>query len=86
MRLPNAQLAVIRIEKLLDYSLNPLHEAGKHKARVFKSALGITADDASWLRSKILQIVLDAEAVPHGETVFGRKYVVDIGIEHDEPL
>jgi hypothetical protein len=41
MKLPNAEKAFIDNKKLLDYCLNPLHEEGKHKARVFQSALGI---------------------------------------------
>jgi alpha-glucuronidase len=34
--------------KLRD-SLNPHHEDGKSKARVFKSVLGVSRDDAEWL-------------------------------------
>ena len=33
-KLPNADRAVVDLGKLRDYSLNPLHEVGKHKARV----------------------------------------------------
>src|SRR5713226_9416921 len=82
MRLPNADRAVVRIEKLVDYSLNPWHEGGKHKARVFRSTLGITIDDADWLREKILELVLETDALPGARSVFGQKYVVDILIEH----
>ena len=32
--------------KLRDYSLDPVHSKGKHKARVFASALGLTRNDA----------------------------------------
>ena len=34
MNLPNGDRAIIPIEKLLDYCLNPEHSKGKHKARV----------------------------------------------------
>ena len=44
-KLPNAERAVVDIAKLRDYSLNPTHDVGKHKARVFRSALGLTVDD-----------------------------------------
>ena len=54
MKLPNADRAVIEIEKLRDYSLNPNHPKGKHKARVFLAALGLKADDAEALREKIM--------------------------------
>jgi uncharacterized protein DUF6883 len=79
MRLPNAARAVVEIGKLRDYSLNPQHEVGKHKARVFRSALGLTPDDAVWLREFILNAVRDEEVVS-GPTPspFGEKYVVDI--------
>jgi hypothetical protein len=35
MKLPNAEKAVVDIVKLRDYSLNPHHPEGKHKARAF---------------------------------------------------
>jgi hypothetical protein len=47
MELPNGDRAVIPIEKIIGYCLNPNHPKGKHKARVFKSVLNITNDDAS---------------------------------------
>ena len=81
MRLPNAERAVVDIGKLRDYSLNPQHEAGKHKARVFKAALGITADDAMWLRDRILEAVLTEEATARPESPFGVNFTVDILVE-----
>jgi hypothetical protein len=41
-KLPNGERAVIGIEKLREYSLNPLHSRGRHKARVFWAALALT--------------------------------------------
>ena len=35
MFLPNPSLAVVELAKLTDYCLDPAHEDGKHKARVF---------------------------------------------------
>jgi hypothetical protein len=55
MQLPNSDRAVVEIEKLRDYSLNPNHPVGKHKARAFKAALGITLEDAAWLRDRALE-------------------------------
>jgi hypothetical protein len=46
MQLPNSDGAVVDIRKLRDYCLNPLHDEGKHKARLFASALGMTVADA----------------------------------------
>ena len=39
--LPGYEKAVIPIQKLRTYALNADHPEGKHKARVFKAALGI---------------------------------------------
>jgi hypothetical protein len=38
--LHNARAAVIERSKVTRYCLDPDHEDGRHKARVFKSALG----------------------------------------------
>lgn len=84
MKLPAAERAVVEIEKLLTYSLNPEHELGKHKAVVFKAALGITLDDAEWLRETILRQVIDAEAAPGPASPFGEKYVVDMEVTRGE--
>jgi hypothetical protein len=78
MRLPNVERAVIDIAKLRTYSLNPLHEAGQHKARVFQAALSISVDDAEWLRETLLRAVIDGEAVASEPSSFGTKYVVDV--------
>jgi hypothetical protein len=83
-KLPNAERAVVDIGKLRDYSLNQEHEVGKHKARVFKAALGITIDDAEWLREVILQVVLEEEAEEGPPSIFGRKYVVDVMVTYGE--
>ena len=49
MILPNAASAFLDIRKLTDYVLDSDHSLGRHKARVFKAALGITSVDAAWL-------------------------------------
>jgi hypothetical protein len=41
MKIPNADRAVVDIRKLRDYCLNPQHDEGKHKARLFAVALGM---------------------------------------------
>jgi hypothetical protein len=82
MKLPNPHKAVVEIEKLRDYSLNPNHPIGKHKARVFTSALHLTMQDAAWLRERALGIALTSEAVQGLPSVFGHKYVIDSVIDH----
>jgi hypothetical protein len=77
MRLPNAEQAVVDIRKLRDYSLNPEHELGGHKARVFRAALGLTADDAEWLRDEVLRIAREVDARVGHPSPFGVTYVID---------
>ena len=84
MRLPNAENAVLDIEKLRDYCLNPNHPEGKHKARVFFDKLGIRQNDAEDLRNAILEGVLVAEAVEQKQSSFGRRFVVDLVISRGE--
>jgi hypothetical protein len=54
MKLPHPGRAVVEIEKLRDYCLSMSHPRGRHKAKVFESVLGITADDAEELRQALL--------------------------------
>jgi hypothetical protein len=62
MLIPNAGKAVVDIRKLRDYCLNPEHNDGKHKARIFLSTLGMTADNAEELRQILLEVVQAHEA------------------------
>ena len=75
--LPNRDRAVVDLAKLRDYCLNPYHEDGKHKARVFKSALGVDRADAAWLRVRILEAVATRPAVLTANSPFGVLYVLD---------
>ena len=85
-KLPNADKAIVPIQKIRDYSLNPNHDKGKHKARVFASALGFTAKDAPLLREKILQEILQTEATLNSTDEHGSRYTVDFAIEGLENL
>ena len=82
MRMPNSHKAVVEIEKLRDYSLNSNHPVGKHKARVFRAALGITVKEAGWLRERALETVLGDDAKAQPASVFGAKYVIDSVLEY----
>lgn len=82
MKLPNAERAVVEIAKLRDYSLNPSHDAGQHKARVFRAALGLAVEDAEWLRERVLRAAREEEAVGGPPSVFGDKYVVDVVVAY----
>lgn len=74
MKLPNGERANLGT-KLEDYSLNPLHRHGQHKARVFQSVLGITSENSSVLRDALRQAAANSDqAVHRGHNGFGTVY------------
>ena len=80
MLLPNLDRATIDPRKLVDYALNPNHPEGRHKARVFLSALGITAADGDWLANSILSSLSRSEAILQETVRWGRIFRVDMEI------
>ncbi|MEH2113726.1 DUF6883 domain-containing protein [Nostoc sp.] len=79
--IPNAENAVVDIRKLRDYCLNPEHDEGKHKARLFSSILGITTDNAEELRQIILEEVKTQEVRLGRRDEFGQRYTLDFTLE-----
>jgi hypothetical protein len=79
MRLPNGERAIADLTKLRDYVLSPTHPRGR-KARVFLSALGMTAADADELRIYLLEAARAGEAVQGIADEFGNRYTVDFEI------
>lgn len=77
MRLPNAAQAIVEIEKLRDYCLSDNHPRGKHKARVFESALGLTASDANELRDAIISAIQAEEAITGEQDEYGQRFTLD---------
>ncbi|HEV2913079.1 MAG TPA: hypothetical protein VGX92_07175 [Pyrinomonadaceae bacterium] len=75
--MPNADRAVVELGKLRNYSLNPKHREGKHKARRFAALLGFTAAGAERLREMILAAVQTQEAVQGATDEHGTRYTVD---------
>jgi len=82
---PNAlsgyEKASIPRAKLEDYLLNPAHPVGKHKAKVFESALGF--DQSSWelLEMAIRNELPYNEALSTKDDLYGRRYNVTITIK-----
>ena len=76
--LPNHERAVIPEAKLRDYVLNPAHDVGGHKARLFAAILGITAHNRSILAQAILSGLSEAPAVQRGRILHGDLYQVDM--------
>ena len=81
MKIPNAEHAVVDIRKLRDYCLNPQHNTGKHKARLFASVLGMSSDDAEELRSALLEAVRTHEAQLGERDRRGQRYTVDFTLD-----
>lgn len=81
MLIPNANNAVVDIRKLRDYCLNPEHDDGKHKARLFLSILGMKSENAEELREILLEVVKTHEAQLGRQDQFGQRYTLDFTIE-----
>jgi len=77
MKLPNADRASVDITKLTGYCLNPLHPRGRHKARVFKAALGIDQSGAELLKIFLLQAAREGQAIAAENDEFGKRFFVD---------
>ncbi len=83
MKLPNGDRADLGT-KLEDYSLNPLHRHGQHKARVFESALGITLANKEILSQALLaQAANSNEFTALGDNGFGKTYVLRFRLATD---
>lgn len=81
MRVPFAENAEIDIRKLSDYVLNPGHANGRHKAILWSSALGITAEDAAELSAALLDAVIANNAAIGKVDYYGQRYTVDFLLE-----
>lgn len=81
MLIPNSENAVVDIRKLRDYCLNLEHADGKHKARLFSSILGMTADNAEELRQILLEAARVQPAQLGRQDEFGQRYTLDFTIE-----
>jgi hypothetical protein len=70
---------VVEIAKLRDYCLSDTHPRGRHKARVFRSRLGLTAGDAELLRRTLLDAAHNRQdqLQPTDADEFGQRYVLD---------
>jgi hypothetical protein len=79
MKLPHGETAIVDIEKLAGYCLNPEHPRGKHKARVF-ATLGFTIDNAHELRAALLDAAANADAQRAASDQFGDRFVIEFEI------
>jgi len=80
MLIPNAENAVVDIRKLRGYCLNPAHDDAKHKAGLFSSIVGMTADNAEELRQILLEVIQTYEAELGRRDELGKRYIVDFSM------
>ena len=82
MKLPNGDKAFVNIAKLRDYSLDPAHKEGRHKARVFAAALGLTRNDVDWLRDQLMAAARTSDCRPGWKTDHGQRYLLDFTLTY----
>ena len=81
MKLPNGNRADFGA-KIEDYSLNPLHREGQHKARVFASVLGVTLYNADHLRRAVLDAAAESDnAESRGDNGYGEVFVLRFSMQ-----
>ena len=76
MKLPNGDQADLG-RKLEEYSLNPSHRDGQHKARVFAAVLGITLANQGLLRDALQHAAATSNLVQsRQDNGFGEVFVL----------
>ena len=77
---PNADRAILNLRKIEDYCLSPAHPRGRHKAREFRKALGLSRSDAQWLREALLNGLRQGDAVELASDDLGSRWRVDVPV------
>ena len=72
MKLPGGDPAIVDLQTLTGYCLNPDHPRGKHKARVF-ATVGFTMENADELQTALLKAAATADAQPTASDHFGER-------------
>lgn len=71
----------IEISKLKDYCLNENHTVGKHKAKVFREVLGLSAEHSEWLKDKIVESVSTNKFIPKEPNIYGDRYEMNFNLK-----
>ena len=80
--LPNGSQAIVESEKLTGYCLNMSHPRGRHKARVFREALGIDMQHADTLEDALARAAAESNnAQVIDRDRFGTRYRIDFSME-----
>jgi len=82
--LPGAERAIVEIEKLENYCLDPTHPRGRHKARVFRDALAVTRNEAEMLRAWLIEGARRETAMELPSDQWGRRWQIDIPVRRQE--
>jgi len=77
LKLPNADRAVVDRRKVVDYCLNPEHDDGLHKARLFQALVGVNRDNSNLLIDALRAAAVAGDALVGVADEYGRRYVVD---------
>jgi hypothetical protein len=80
VRLPNADHALIEVEKLRDYLLHEDHPQNRGKARLF-AALGYTRENWPLLEGDIRTQHLNQEAITVGPRPYGEYWKVEANLQ-----
>jgi hypothetical protein len=83
MKLPGGARAIVEVSKLRDYCLAAHHPRGRHKARVFLSALGLGPAEAGILRDALLAAAREGDALAGDVDEYGARYTVDFQMTRD---
>ena len=81
MKLPNGDKAIIDERKLVDYCLNFSHLRGRHKARVFEAALGITTLNYWILRNGLRGAAASGNAIAGETDQFDQRFIIDFDVQ-----
>lgn len=86
MKLPNGERADVET-KLREYLLNPQHKRGRHKARVFASALGITRENPEILANALRNAAATSdEAIATGDRGFGETFQLRFQLQTEKGI
>jgi hypothetical protein len=77
VKLPQGERALIDPRKVTCYSLDPQHDEGRHKARLFESLLGIDIQNARLVLDALQQAAVSCEAVAGKLDRYGQRYTID---------
>lgn len=82
MKLPNGNQAKREqiAYKLETYALDFEHRSGRHKARLFRSWLGIVTDNKQILEDALLKQAISGEAIFLETSDYGAKYVIEFSL------